>query len=58
MKTHRNKKIAGRLLMASGLTFLVTAAIMPQPAFYGVGAALLAIGIALFSKGSKANSAD
>lgn len=58
MKIQKNNKIAGYLLMASGLTFFVTAAMMHQPAFYGVGAALLAVGIAIFSKGRRAHPAE
>jgi membrane-bound ClpP family serine protease len=45
LKIKKNTKIAGRLLAASGVMFFIAAAMMRQPAFVGVGCALLVVGI-------------
>ena len=50
VKIQKNNKTAGRLLMASGVTFFITAAMMHQPAYVGVGCALIAVGVAVFKK--------
>ena len=50
MKIHRNNKLAACLLIASGLMFCVSAAMMRQPAFTAVGIALLVIGASVFRK--------
>jgi membrane-bound ClpP family serine protease len=44
MKIRKNSKLAGRLLMASGVMFFAAAVMTRQPAFSGVGAALFVIG--------------
>lgn len=44
MKIYRNNKLAGSLLIASGLMFFITAVLMAQAAFTVVGIALLVIG--------------
>jgi hypothetical protein len=51
MKIQSNSKLGGALLIASSLCFFVTAALMHQPAFSGVGAALFVIGVAVRRKG-------
>lgn len=53
MKIRKDNKIAGRLLMASGTTFFIVAVMTRQPAFSGVGAALFAVGVAVFNKRNK-----
>jgi hypothetical protein len=50
LKDHRNNKLAGRLLIASGVMFFIAATVMRQPAFSGVGAALLVIGAGVSQK--------
>lgn len=50
LKDHRNNKLAGRLLIASGVMFFIAAATMRQPAFSGVGAALLVVGAGVAQK--------
>lgn len=50
MNIKKNNKVAGRLLIASGCAFFVTAAMMRQPAFAGVGGALVVIGAAISRK--------
>ena len=50
MKIHRNNKLAGSLLIASGLMFFVSAAMMRRPAFTAVGIALLVIGASILRK--------
>ena len=54
MKIRKNNKLAGRLLIASGVMFFVAAVMTHQPAFSGVGAALLVIGAAITSKKDRA----
>ena len=51
MKIRKNNKLAGCLLMASGAAFFVSAALMRQPAFTGVGCALLVVGAVVLRKG-------
>jgi LPXTG-motif cell wall-anchored protein len=53
LKIHRNNKLAGCLLIASGLMFFVSAAMMRQPAFTAVGIALLVIGASVLRKNRK-----
>jgi LPXTG-motif cell wall-anchored protein len=50
MKIHRNNKLAGSLLIASGLMFFITAVLMAQAAFTVVGIALLVIGASVLRK--------
>jgi hypothetical protein len=53
VKVPKNQKLGGRLMLFAGLAFFVAAALGRQPAFYGVGAAFLAIGLANISKARK-----
>jgi len=50
LKVHRNNKLAGRLLIASGAMFFITAATMHQPAFSSVGIVLVVIGVVVLRK--------
>jgi hypothetical protein len=53
VKNNGNNKIAGGLLMAAAFAFFIAAGTMRQPAFSGVGGALLVIGISITQKGNK-----
>jgi membrane-bound ClpP family serine protease len=53
LKIHRNNKLAGCLLIASGLMFFVSAAMMGRPAFSAVGIALLVVGASVLRKKQK-----
>jgi hypothetical protein len=53
LKIHKNNKIAGRLLIASGVAFFVSFALMQQPALLSVGCALVVIGVMTFRKRNK-----
>ena len=50
LKDQQNNKLASRLLIGSGVMFFIAAATMRQPAFSGVGAALLVIGAGVSQK--------
>ena len=47
MQIRKNRKLGGSLLIAAGGAFFVAAVLARQPAFSGVGGALLVIGIAI-----------
>lgn len=50
MKICLNKKLGGRALMVIGLLYLAAAMVLRQPAFSGVGGALIVIGVVLSRK--------
>ena len=50
MSTSRRRTVAGALFLASGIAWMSAASIGQQPAWYGVGAAFIAIGASFLAR--------